>query len=484
MRSGSGRRGRGRGGARGGRQRRGGGRGAPEQLGGSKAGRDKTGDALDGDVWPFLNSDLCMERGRAPAALPAPRPESAAPYKINGPLRLQVVSTLNLSSPRVGRVDLSDDVATLTSASPSRRLLQIQLTDGYREITCLEMKHVKEFDADSARVPGTKVLLVGSLGVCGGFLLLRPQNVRVLGGSVHHLARKHKLAAHRHDPFKAFHASSGRHSVQDKGNTARESGNSTSRRDVMMPPPFEEYDPVAESAAQEREERAMREARIETAKRQAALRGSDPESLKQVGSGADTKAVPFAQRHRQRKDKEAIAQKKGVFGVKEVLGLRLRGVANGRPKRGDSRTKVMVVEDMEEEEKGGAMESNEDGAPASPRQFGMRGIAASLDLDASGKTPQLVFAIRDLNDIAAEVRLPVSSKLLLVLLGLANAKGAPPLEKLWATSKGEKFVRKRVEKLGAALVTGAPATFRVEETRVAPGTTRSADPPWQIVNIE
>ena len=189
---------------------------------------------------------------------------------------------------------------------------------------------------------------------------------------------------------------------------------------------------------------------------------------------------------------EAQAQNKGVFGVKEALASVLRHGGGEREAMAEQKNKkkkkkkkgggnVLLVEDVGDKEEGEG--DVDDGAAARTRRFGLRGIAASLDLVAAGSVPELVFVIKDVNDIEDEARLPVSSTLLLVLLGLAHAKGAPPLDQLWATSKGKKFMRKRVQKLEAALITGAPVTFRVEKAEEAEEAAAGGGS-WQIVNLE
>ena len=160
-------RGSGRGG-RGGRTPRGKRRGAGLRNR-SKAARAPASNDAD---WPFLHLDLCGARGRVPPALPV-TPVRTLP----GNMRLQIVVARDLSVPTVGRVDLSDDTPPGSSATsgPSRRLLQLTLTDGYREIVGLEIARVPDFDSRSARVPGTKVLLLGDdilIRVCDGFALL------------------------------------------------------------------------------------------------------------------------------------------------------------------------------------------------------------------------------------------------------------------------------------------------------------------------
>ena len=455
--------------------------------------------------WPFLHVDLCAARGRAPAVLPASAARGAA---LPGNLRLQVVGTRDLSVPTAGRVDLSgpndrpnDMPNDLPNHLPNhlsnaRRLLQVTLTDGYREIVALEIARVAALDPRSARVPGTKVLLLGDgLQICDGFALLRPSNVRVLGGVVPHLKRRHeqKMLLLRRDPFQALGATT---NATDSGQ--KSTADASKKGAGSMPPPFEEYDPDAERVALEQEERAMREARIAAAKREAALRGVDPKTLDGEGGaasagGADTKAATsFAQRHRERKEMEAQAQNKGVFGVKEALASVLRHGGGEREAMAEQKNKkkkkkkkgggnVLLVEDVGDKEEGEG--DVDDGAAARTRRFGLRGIAASLDLVAAGSVPELVFVIKDINDIEDEARLPVSSTLLLVLLGLAHAKGAPPLDQLWATSKGKKFMRKRVQKLEAALITGAPVTFRVEKAEEAEEAAAGGGS-WKIVNLE
>ena len=472
-------RGSGRGG-RGGRTPRGKRRGAGLRNR-SKAARAPASNDAD---WPFLHLDLCGARGRVPPALPV-TPVRTLP----GNMRLQIVVARDLSVPTVGRVDLSDDTPPGSSATsePSRRLLQLTLTDGYREIVGLEIARVPDFDSRSARVPGTKVVLLGDdIRVCDGFALLRPRNVRVLGGVVPHLKRRHEQKMMRHDPFQGLYADStnldqdsdvdGSMTTKTRRATGHENNAGT------MPPPFEEYDPEAERAALEQEERAIQDARIAAAKRAAALRGVNPNTMGAAAMGGVDGAMAtrsFAQRHRERKEMEAQAQSKGLFGVKEALALVLRRSGQRHEKNKNKRSgsgTVLTVEDVVGETEGEG-EVDQDTAESTQR-FGLRGIAASLDLVAAGSVPQLVFVIKDADDIESEVRLPVSSTLLLVLLGLANAKGAPPLHQLWATSKGKKFVGKRVKKLEAALITGAQVTFRVEKAKEE--TTGS----WQIVNLE
>ena len=463
--------------------------------------------------WPFLHVDLCAARGRAPAVLPASAARGAA---LPGNLRLQVVGTRDLNVPTAGRVDLSgpndrpnDMPNDLSNDLPNhlsnaRRLLQVTLTDGYREIVALEIARVAALDPRSARVPGTKVLLRGDgLQICDGFALLRPRNVFVLGGVVPHLKRRHeqKMLLLRRDPLQALGATT---NATDSG--LKSTADASKKGAGSMPPPFEEYDPDAERVALEQEERAMREARIAAAKREAALRGVDPKTLDGEGGaasagGADTKAATsFAQRHRERKEMEAQAQNKGVLGVKEALASVLRR-GGGEREAEQKKTKkeqqqqqqqqqkkkkgggnVLLVEDVGDKEEGEG--DVDDGAAARTRRFGLRGIAASLDLVAAGSVPELVFVIKDINDIEDEARLPVSSTLLLVLLGLAHAKGAPPLDQLWATSKGKKFMRKRVQKLEAALITGAPVTFRVEKAEEVEEEAAAGGGSWQIVNLE
>ena len=377
------------------------------------------------DEWPFLHLDLCMQHGRAPTILKKRLQGNGADSHLKtsaicGPLRLQVVSSRDLSKPTLGRLDLSSSSGATTRSSLSdrkhSRLLHLQLTDGYCEISCIEIAHVAAFDSEKALLPGNKIELVGNITIRKGFALLGPQNVKVLGGHVPHLVQNNNLSV-LHDPFQGFHS----------GKVGSD-----------QPPPFEEYDAEAEKAAILEEERVMHKARVEAAKREAALRGDDPKKVLSNEDSSKSKSKSFAQRHHERKQEEARMEKKGIFDVKECKPL------FGQHKRNTMEPKKKLSD---------------------LRNLQLRGILTKIELmqEDSALVPHLEFAIKDSNDFDVEVCLSASSSFFSILLGIANVKGAPTLEKLWSSSKGKKFVSKRTQKLSAALITGAPMIFRVEQ---------------------
>ncbi|XP_078071524.1 recQ-mediated genome instability protein 1 [Mustelus asterias] len=65
------------------------------------------------------------------------------------------------------------------------RMLMLQLTDGVQELQGMEYQPIPALYSDLS--PGTKVLLQGNITCRLGLLLLKPENVRVLGGEVESL---------------------------------------------------------------------------------------------------------------------------------------------------------------------------------------------------------------------------------------------------------------------------------------------------------
>ncbi|XP_067886142.1 recQ-mediated genome instability protein 1 [Heterodontus francisci] len=72
-------------------------------------------------------------------------------------------------------------------AKPTRMLL-LQLTDGVQELQGMEYQPIPALH--SSLSPGTKVLLLGNIACRLGLLLLKPENVRVLGGEVESLVKE------------------------------------------------------------------------------------------------------------------------------------------------------------------------------------------------------------------------------------------------------------------------------------------------------
>ncbi|XP_041042974.1 recQ-mediated genome instability protein 1 [Carcharodon carcharias] len=72
-------------------------------------------------------------------------------------------------------------------AKPTR-MLMLQLTDGVQELQAMEYQSIPALN--SSLSPGTKVLLLGNITCRLGLLLLKPENVRVLGGEVESLVEE------------------------------------------------------------------------------------------------------------------------------------------------------------------------------------------------------------------------------------------------------------------------------------------------------
>lgn len=122
----------------------------------------------------------------------------AEKMELNGCYCLQVDSLLDVSQPAYSQLqrlrgsDCSNDqVSAVTQATqrpweakPSR-MLMLQLTDGVQSLEGIEYRPIPALSADLP--PGTKLQVVGRVMVRLGVLLLKPENVRVIGGEVEEL---------------------------------------------------------------------------------------------------------------------------------------------------------------------------------------------------------------------------------------------------------------------------------------------------------
>ncbi|XP_050718336.1 tudor domain-containing protein 3-like isoform X1 [Eriocheir sinensis] len=99
-----------------------------------------------------------------------------------GPLVLQVSKMRNVSAPKA-----------FEESGGAPRMLRVTLTDGFGTVQGLEVQNIKTLSLKTA--PGTKVRLSGKIPISGGFLLLTPNNITVIGGTVQELYDKWKLSA-------------------------------------------------------------------------------------------------------------------------------------------------------------------------------------------------------------------------------------------------------------------------------------------------
>ncbi|KAI5094780.1 recQ-mediated genome instability protein 1 [Silurus meridionalis] len=148
------------------------------------------------DQW--LLTDL---RDLAHPVLPAGISE-AEKMELNGCYCLQVDSLLDVSQPaysqlqRISGSDCSNDEISAVTQATQRpweakptRMLMLQITDGVQIMEAIEYRPVPALSANLP--PGTKLQVVGVMMVRLGVLLLKPENVKVLGGEVEDLMEAH-----------------------------------------------------------------------------------------------------------------------------------------------------------------------------------------------------------------------------------------------------------------------------------------------------
>uniref|UniRef100_A0A8D0Z6W3 RecQ-mediated genome instability protein 1 n=1 Tax=Sus scrofa TaxID=9823 RepID=A0A8D0Z6W3_PIG len=115
--------------------------------------------------------------------------------ELNGFFALQIISLVDVSQPAYAQIqklrgkNTSNDLITAETqvvpkpweAKPSR-MLMLQLTDGIVQIQGMEYHSIPALHSDLP--PGTKILIYGNISFRLGVLLLKPENVKVLGGEV------------------------------------------------------------------------------------------------------------------------------------------------------------------------------------------------------------------------------------------------------------------------------------------------------------
>ncbi|NXU55480.1 RMI1 protein, partial [Turnix velox] len=121
--------------------------------------------------------------------LDAPKGEMSGFYSI------QIDSLLDVSQPAYsqlqklrGKSTVNEEVTASTQAFPkpwetkSTRMLMLQLTDGIHQIQGMEYQPVPVLHSNLP--PGTKITVQGNIAYRLGVLLLKPENVKLLGGEV------------------------------------------------------------------------------------------------------------------------------------------------------------------------------------------------------------------------------------------------------------------------------------------------------------
>ncbi|XP_062399581.1 recQ-mediated genome instability protein 1 [Sardina pilchardus] len=142
----------------------------------------------------WLQTDL---RSLGVSSLPAAVSE-ALKTELQGNLCVQLDSLQDVSQPAYTQLQRlrgserdNDQIGAATQATQRpweaapTRMLMLQLTDGVRSVEAMEYRPVPQLNT---RLPaGTKLLLRGPITCRLGVLLLKPQNVQVLGGEVEEL---------------------------------------------------------------------------------------------------------------------------------------------------------------------------------------------------------------------------------------------------------------------------------------------------------
>ncbi|KAM9475715.1 recQ-mediated genome instability protein 1 isoform 1-T2 [Clarias gariepinus] len=131
-----------------------------------------------------------------------PDVSEAEKMELNGCYCLQMDSILDVSQPAYSQLqrlrgsDCSNEEVTAVTQATQKpweakptRMLMLQLTDGVQNLEGIEYRPIPALNAGLP--PGTKLQVLGRVHVRLGVLLLKPENVRVLGGEVEALMEEH-----------------------------------------------------------------------------------------------------------------------------------------------------------------------------------------------------------------------------------------------------------------------------------------------------
>ncbi|XP_069891585.1 recQ-mediated genome instability protein 1 [Dipodomys merriami] len=115
--------------------------------------------------------------------------------ELNGFYALQINSLVDVSQPAYSQIqklrgkNTTNDLVTAETQvtlkpweAKSSRMLMLQITDGIVQMQAMEYQSVPALHSDLS--PGTKILIHGNISFRLGVLLLKPENVKVLGGEV------------------------------------------------------------------------------------------------------------------------------------------------------------------------------------------------------------------------------------------------------------------------------------------------------------
>ncbi|OCU01146.1 hypothetical protein XELAEV_18006932mg [Xenopus laevis] len=122
--------------------------------------------------------------------------------ELNGFHAVQMDSLVDISLPAYSQLqklkgkDSTNEQVTCTTQQSQKpweakptRMLMLQLTDGTQHIQAMEYRPIQALNANLS--PGTKMVLQGTIVCRLGVLLLKPENVKVLGGEVEALVAEY-----------------------------------------------------------------------------------------------------------------------------------------------------------------------------------------------------------------------------------------------------------------------------------------------------
>ena len=366
----------------------------------------------------FLNLDLRQHRSKLPSVLP---PSTVHPTKI---YHLQIQSAKDVSRPMVARLDLNEasTFSSPSNATGMNRILRLTLTDGHQDITALELIPCVQLKMKQL-LPGTKICLQGHIEMANGMLLLKPSNVSLLGGKVSHLMHKWKTSSSKLDPFLLGIAA----------------------KPGAPPPPFVPFvTPNEKNASSSGTGMGMG-------------MGMTPMHAK-AGTPLPTHPLASCSVATTKQEEQQQRHSKTPSSRGPPPPLLPTPTALPTPPPPPPMQPVFTFQKKNQNHS----------------MFGCRAIEMCL---TDGKEPGVVLLMFELEDEKEQrLSLPASKKLMLMLLGL-NAPGAPPIEKLWRSKKGKRYLNERMIKLKAALIKTTTSVYTLSQPLKNVQTTR-------IVNIE
>jgi len=80
---------------------------------------------------------------------------------------------------------IEDNRETKTFQSKKKRMFKLQLTDGFKTVAAMEMKHIACLN--TKLTPGIKVLIIAPVQVVNHIIMIKAENIKIIGGEVEEL---------------------------------------------------------------------------------------------------------------------------------------------------------------------------------------------------------------------------------------------------------------------------------------------------------